>query len=67
MPRSTDPCLVCGGGDDEGLVLVCDECSTPFHAHCVKPRFDGPVLGDWICKRCAGRRRRIRKRKAAGE
>ena len=56
MPRSTDPCRACGGGDDEGLVLLCDECHTPYHAHCVG--FKGPLLGDWFCKGCKRRRRR---------
>jgi len=47
------PCVVCGGGDDEGLVLLCDgPCDRPFHAHCVG--FKGPVEGDWLCADCRG-------------
>jgi len=41
---------LCGGADDEGLVLLCDTCNLPYHAQCVG--FEGPVLGDWLCPRC---------------
>lgn len=61
-----DPCCLCLGGDDEGLVLLCDgTCDRAFHAHCVG--YDGVVEGDWLCEECArtdgldtkeGRRRR---------
>ena len=44
------PCQACGGGDDEGLVLLCDQCNLPVHAQCVG--FEGPVLGDWLCVTC---------------
>ena len=46
----TDPCVLCGGCDDEGLILLCDgECNRAFHAHCVG--FTGPVESDWQCFR----------------
>ena len=48
--KSTDPCVSCGGDDKEGLVLVCDKCDAPHHAHCVG--FDGPVEADWLCPDC---------------
>lgn len=45
------PCDICGGGADEGLVMLCDgPCDRPFHAHCVD--FQGPVEGDWLCADC---------------
>ena len=44
MPRC-DPCVICQGGDDEGLVLLCDGvCDRAFHAHCVG--FKGKVEAD---------------------
>ena len=53
-----DPCVLCGGGDDEGLVLICaGTCDKSFHAHCVG--FRGPVHGDWRCTDCRKRRRRV--------
>ena len=44
------PCRACGGRDDEGLVLLCDECNLPVHAQCVG--YEGSVLGDWRCATC---------------
>ena len=35
----TDSCLECGGGDEDGLVLLCDKCNAAHHAHCIG--FDG--------------------------
>ena len=49
-PRDERPCALCGGADDEGLVLLCEDCNRPVHAHCVG--FEGPVLGDWLCPKC---------------
>ena len=45
------PCVVCGGGDDEDLVLMCDgPCDRSFHTSCVD--FQGSVDGDWFCVDC---------------
>ena len=51
MPQDSRPCDHCGGGDDEGLILLCDGCNLPLHAHCVG--FAGPVEGDWFCGACS--------------
>lgn len=45
-------CSECSGGDDEGLVLLCDECDRAVHALCHSKPFHGPLLGDWVCDRC---------------
>ena len=50
MPRDSRSCVLCDGGEDEGLVLLCDDCDKPVHAHCVG--FAGPVEGDWLCGEC---------------
>ena len=34
MPRDSRSCVLCDGGDDEGLVLLCEICDKPVHAHC---------------------------------
>ena len=68
MPRC-DPCVLCEGGDDEGLVLLCDgACDRAFHAHCVG--FKGNVQADWLCKTCrpvSGRKRRLEVPQKASE
>ena len=52
--KDTRPCSVCGGGDDEGTILLCDECNKPYHngIHCA-----GFVTecdyGDWACLNCS--------------
>ena len=50
MPRDSRPCHVCGGGDDEGLILLCEGCDVPVHAHC--EGFDGPLGNGWLCRDC---------------
>ena len=50
MPRDSRSCVLCDGGDDEGLVLLCEDCNKPVHAHCIG--FAGPVEGDWLCDEC---------------
>ena len=59
MP-DTRPCCICDGGDDEGLVLLCDKCNVPHHAECVGHK--GPVLGDWFCPSCRTAHGKSRKR-----
>ena len=53
MPEDTRPCSVCGGGDAEGTLFLCDECNTPYHngIHCAgfATRCD---YGDWVCLAC---------------
>ena len=53
MPRDSRSCVLCDGGDDQGLVLLCDDCDKPVHAHCIG--FVGPVEGDWLCGECEDR------------
>ena len=51
MPRDSRSCVLCDGGEDEGLILLCADCDKPLHAHCVG--FAGPSEGDdWLCGEC---------------
>ena len=50
MPRVSRPCVECGGGDDEGLILLCEGCDVPVHAHC--EGFNGPLGNGWLCRVC---------------
>ena len=50
----TRPCSVCGGGDDEGTLLLCDECNTPFHNGMYCAGFITTCgYGDWVCLDCS--------------
>ena len=47
------PCVVCGRGDDEGTVRVCELCNAPYHCTCHSPPMqDTYTEGDWICSKC---------------
>ena len=50
MPHDSRPCHVCGGGDDEGDILLCKGCDVPVHAHC--EGFTGPLGNGWLCRDC---------------
>ena len=52
LQKKNDPCVICGGFDDEDLILLCDNCDKAIHASCVYPKFKGPLLGDWFCHTC---------------
>ena len=53
MNDSHRDCLVCGGGDDEGLILLCDRCDCVYHATCHDPPKLTKVLEDWFCRSCS--------------
>ena len=50
VSRNTDPCVACGGDDDDGLVLLCDECNHAYHDFCAG--FREKLQGDWLCPSC---------------
>jgi hypothetical protein len=44
-------CSVCGRGDSEDSLLLCDgRCCTATHTHCLG--LASPPSGDWFCARC---------------
>ena len=54
MPEDTRPCSVCGGGDDEGTLLLCEECNMPFHNGLYCAGFIARCdYGDWVCLDCS--------------
>ena len=36
-PEQDSLCQVCGRGDDDDNLLLCDGCDTPYHTYCVSP------------------------------
>uniref|UniRef100_S4RQQ0 [histone H3]-trimethyl-L-lysine(4) demethylase n=1 Tax=Petromyzon marinus TaxID=7757 RepID=S4RQQ0_PETMA len=45
-------CLVCGRGDDEAKLLLCDGCDDSYHTFCLIPPLQDVPKGDWRCPKC---------------
>ncbi|KAK3610530.1 hypothetical protein CHS0354_008964 [Potamilus streckersoni] len=45
-------CHVCGRGDGEELMLLCDGCDDAFHTYCLLPPVAEVPKGDWRCPKC---------------
>ena len=47
-------CSVCGGSEEEDLVLLCDGegCKNEIHMYCLKPAMTVVPDGDWYCPVC---------------
>jgi PHD-finger len=47
-------CSVCGGSEEEDLVLLCDGegCTNEIHMYCLKPIVTAVPEGDWYCPVC---------------
>lgn len=45
-------CLVCGRGDEEDRLLLCDGCDDSYHTFCLIPPLQDVPRGDWRCPKC---------------
>uniref|UniRef100_A0A8D0DDX6 [histone H3]-trimethyl-L-lysine(4) demethylase n=1 Tax=Sander lucioperca TaxID=283035 RepID=A0A8D0DDX6_SANLU len=45
-------CLVCGRGDEEDRLLLCDGCDDSYHTFCLIPPLHDVPKGDWRCPKC---------------
>ncbi|XP_076845699.1 lysine-specific demethylase 5B-B isoform X2 [Brachyhypopomus gauderio] len=45
-------CLVCGSGNDEDRLLLCDGCDDSYHTFCLIPPLHDVPRGDWRCPKC---------------
>ena len=45
-------CLVCGRGDEEERLLLCDGCDDSYHTFCLIPPLQDVPRGDWRCPKC---------------
>uniref|UniRef100_A0A672S568 [histone H3]-trimethyl-L-lysine(4) demethylase n=1 Tax=Sinocyclocheilus grahami TaxID=75366 RepID=A0A672S568_SINGR len=45
-------CLVCGNGNDEDRLLLCDGCDDSYHTFCLIPPLSDVPKGDWRCPKC---------------
>uniref|UniRef100_A0A1B0A978 Histone-lysine N-methyltransferase n=1 Tax=Glossina pallidipes TaxID=7398 RepID=A0A1B0A978_GLOPL len=46
-------CEGCGQKNDEGRLILCDECDISYHIYCMSPPLDAVPNGNWKCKWCA--------------
>ncbi|KAK0146482.1 Bromodomain adjacent to zinc finger domain protein 2B [Merluccius polli] len=45
-------CQLCGRGDHEDRLLLCDGCDQGCHTYCLRPRISSVPEGDWFCPAC---------------
>ena len=45
-------CELCGSGENDDSVLLCDECNRGFHMECLAPPLTSIPEGDWRCPDC---------------
>ena len=53
-PGQDHGCQICGGLQDEHLVLLCDRpmCNREYHMTCLSPPLEQVPEGDWFCPYC---------------
>eukprot|EP00794_Sanderia_malayensis_P003185 gene3185-3656_t len=45
-------CIECRKGDNEELLLLCDQCDRGCHTYCCNPKLEKIPDGDWFCREC---------------
>lgn len=55
-PFQLSTCCVCGGVEDEDLIILCDGhgCNSEAHMYCLTPVMTAVPDGDWFCDCCDG-------------
>lgn len=53
-PFQLSTCCVCGGIEDEDLIILCDGpgCNSEVHMYCLSPVMTAVPEGDWFCESC---------------
>ena len=54
--EAEDNCVVCGSGEQDELLLLCDSCNCAYHTFCLTPRLRAVPRGDWFCPDCQSAR-----------
>uniref|UniRef100_A0AAR2L633 [histone H3]-trimethyl-L-lysine(4) demethylase n=1 Tax=Pygocentrus nattereri TaxID=42514 RepID=A0AAR2L633_PYGNA len=45
-------CRMCGRGDEDEKLLLCDGCDDNYHTFCLLPPLSDPPKGNWRCPKC---------------
>ncbi|XP_051508766.1 lysine-specific demethylase 5C isoform X2 [Myxocyprinus asiaticus] len=45
-------CRMCGRGDEDEKLLLCDGCDDNYHTFCLIPPLTEPPKGNWRCPKC---------------
>ena len=45
-------CEICGSGEQNDKMLLCDRCNCGFHMHCLNPPLTTVPVGEWFCDTC---------------
>ncbi|KAM9475520.1 lysine-specific demethylase 5C isoform 1-T1 [Clarias gariepinus] len=45
-------CRMCGRGDEDEKLLLCDGCDDNYHTFCLLPPLTDPPKGNWHCPKC---------------
>ncbi|KAJ3162734.1 hypothetical protein HDU86_003707 [Geranomyces michiganensis] len=48
----TELCEICGGGQDDDKMLLCDGCDRGYHLYCFDPPMSAIPDTDWYCPDC---------------
>ncbi|KAJ3154337.1 hypothetical protein HDU89_008405 [Geranomyces variabilis] len=48
----TELCEICGGGQDDDKMLLCDGCDRGYHLYCFDPPMSAIPETDWYCPDC---------------
>lgn len=51
-------CRMCGRGDEDEKLLLCDGCDDNYHTFCLLPPLTDPPKGNWHCPKCVAEVRR---------
>ena len=45
-------CEICGGGENDEQMLLCDGCNRGYHLYCLNPPMAAIPTTDWFCMNC---------------
>ena len=62
-PWALVECQMCGCGEGEDRIILCDVCDGGYHLECAEPPLDSIPDGEWLCLDCKRARKRAQTQK----